>query len=90
MGLVVVQPLAGTGWTGEVSRGEPHGALQREVQSPAPGEVPPGLSKAECCGQAQGGDHALQLSTRETHLEGPGRFWAPRKNWAGAPGAERW
>lgn len=42
-----------------MSREEPHEAPQREVQSPAPGEVPPGLSKGECCGQAQGGDDAL-------------------------------
>lgn len=81
-------PLQGPGWTGEVSRVEPHEALPREVQSPAPGEVPPELSKGECCGQAQGGDDALQLSTAETHLEGLG--WAPRKNWAGIPVAERW
>lgn len=53
----------------------------REVQSPAPGEVPPKLSKDECCGQARGGDDAFQLSTGETHLEGLGG--APRKNWAG-------
>lgn len=47
-----------------MSREEPHGAPQREVQSLAPGEVPPGLSKGECCGQAgEGDDDALQLST---------------------------
>lgn len=73
-----------------MSREEPLEAPQREVQSPAPGEVLPGLSKGECCGQAGGGDDALQLSTGEIHVEGPGRFWAPRKNWAGTPVAERW
>lgn len=44
-------PSQGPGWTGEVSREEPHGTPQREVRSPAPGEVPPGLSKGECCGE---------------------------------------
>lgn len=83
-------PSQGPGWTAEVSREEPLEAPQREVQSPAPGKVLPGLSKGECCGQARGGDDALQLSTGEIHVEGPGRFWAPRKNWAGIPVAERW
>lgn len=48
-----MQPLTGPGWSGEMGREEPHEALQREVQSPAMGKVSPGMSKGECCGQAQ-------------------------------------